>query len=440
MTAPPPSQPLSAADTAWLRMEDPTNLMTVTGVLMLGAPLDLDALRGLIETKLLAHRRFRQRVVERVGRFGRPHWRDHEPFRLDDHLHRAELPPPADEAALQRFVSEVMSTPLEYDRPLWHLYYVPNAGSGGAVIARLHHAMGDGIALVRLLLSLTSQDAAGAVSGDVPIPQGGNPARRGLGGMLAATVGAVGALGKLAGIALLADPPTALKGKLGTAKQATWSQRLPLNEVKQVGKALGGTVNDVLLSAVAGGLRRYLESHHDVAHRLSLRAVVPVNVRRADEPLTLGNKFGLVFLPLPVGIRDGVQRLAALRHRMNGIKRSGEAALNYGILRLLGVTSAAMEMFVVNLLGRNSTAVMTNVPGPRESLYLCGSRIDDLIFWVPQSGRLALGVSILSYAGSVRIGVAADRDVIPAPGDLVRAFEESFGELAMLATSTANPS
>jgi hypothetical protein len=153
-------------------------------------------------------------------------------------------------------------------------------------------------------------------------------------------------------------------------------------------------------------------------------------VRRPDEPATLGNKFGLVFLALPVGVRDRVGRLHELRRRMEGIKQSGEAAVIYGILRLLGLTSGAVEMAVVNILGRNSTAVMTNVPGPREPLYLCGSRVDDLIFWVPQSGRLALGVSILSYAGGIRIGVAADREVIPEPGALVAAVQTAFHELA----------
>ncbi|MDH4045150.1 MAG: WSD1 family O-acyltransferase, partial [Gemmatimonadota bacterium] len=156
------------------------------------------------------------------------------------------------------------------------------------------------------------------------------------------------------------------------------------------------------------------------------------------------NKFGLVFLPLPVGVRNRRGRLAELRRRMDGIKQSGEAVVNYGILKLLGATSAAVEMLVVNLLGRNSTAVMTNVPGPREPLYLCGSRVDDLIFWVPQSGRLALGVSILSYAGGIRIGVAADRGVIPDPDALVAAFQWAFAELAVDAddaglTSRSNP-
>jgi len=409
-------------------MEDATNLMTVTAVMMFADRLDLERLRRLIEDRLLIHDRFRQRVVERRGRRGKPYWEDVDEFRLADHLHVARLPDPADEPSLQEFVGEVMSTPLDYTRPLWHLYYVENYGTGSAVVARLHHCMGDGVALVRLMLSLTSDDPA-LTPVDHPPPQGGVPRRVGLFGVVAAAGGAVTTLGKLASIMLFGDPKTALKGPLGTRKRAVWSARVPLDQVKQVGRHLGGTVNDVLLTAVAGAMRFYLRRHHDVARRTDLRAVVPVNVRGAQEPLTLGNKFGLVFLPLPVGVEHRVERLRELKRRMDRIKRSGEAVVIYGILRLLGVTTAALEMTIVNLLGRNSTAVMTNVPGPRSYLYLCGSRIDDMIFWVPQSGRLALGVSILSYAGGIRIGVAADREVIPEPEALVLGFHEAIEEM-----------
>lgn len=432
MPAPPPHhrlRPLSASDSAWLRMEDPTNLMTVTAVMMFRDPLDLGRLRALIEDRILVHDRFRQRVVETPGRFGKPHWEDVDQFRLDDHLHHATLPAPADEAALQEFVSEVMSTPLEYTRPLWHMFYVANFGAGSAIVVRLHHCMGDGIALVRLMLSLTSDDPEADPVDHQP-PRGGVPERRGLLGAVRAAGSAVGTLGKLAGIVLFGDPKTVLKGPLGARKRATWSARIPLDDVKAVGRALGATVNDVLLTAVSGALRHYLARHHVVDPRLSVRAVVPVNVRSPDEPPSLGNKFGLVFLPLPVGVEHRLERLRELKRRMDRIKRSGEAAVVYGILRLLGVTTAALEMTVVNLLGRNSTAVMTNVPGPQQPLYFCGSRIDDLVFWVPQSGRLALGVSILSYAGHVRVGVAADRDVVADPSEIVRAFHDAFGELA----------
>jgi WS/DGAT/MGAT family acyltransferase len=416
---------LTGADSAWLRMEDPTNLMTVVGVMTFREALDLGLVRRLLEDRLLVHDRFRQRVVETPGRLGRPHWRDVEDFRLDDHLHEVRLPPPADERALQDFVGEVMGTPLDHARPLWHFYYVSNYGSGTAVVARLHHCLGDGVALIRLMLGL-----ADTVHEEAASPQGGVPHwSASLTGLARAAGSTVGTLGKLVGVGLFRDPHTRLKGELGGHKCATWSRPIPLEQVKVLAHALGATVNDVLCAAVTGALRAYLQRYQPVKPSLSLRAVVPVNVRPPHEPPSLGNKFGLVFLPLPVGAQRAVDRLRRLKRRMDGIKRSGEAAVVYGLLRVLGGTAAAVEMSVVNLLGRNSTAVMTNVPGPREPLALCGRRIEDLIFWVPRSGRLALGVSMLSYAGAVRLGVATDRQVIADPEVIVEGFHMALEEL-----------
>jgi WS/DGAT/MGAT family acyltransferase len=421
---------MSASDSAWLRMDDPTNLMTVVVVMTFREAPDVRALRRLIEDRLLVHERFRQRVVETPGRLGKPHWQDVEDFRLDDHFHPITLPPPADECDLQDFVGEVMAAPLDRSRPLWHFYYVANYGAGAAIVVRLHHCIGDGVALVRLILSLADAGGTEALS-----PQGGVPRRGGLGGLARSAGGALATLGKLAGIGLFRDPPTALKGELGQGKRAVWSRAVPLAEVKAIGQALGATVNDVLCAAVTGALRAYLERYHPVAPDLTLRAIVPVNVRRPEATADLGNRFGLVFLPLPVGAQRALDRLRELRRRMNGIKRSGEALVVYGLLRLLGSTAAAVEMGVVNLLGSNSTAVMTNVPGPREPLFLCGRRIEDLIFWVPRSGRLALGVSILSYAGAVRVGIATDRQVIDDPDAIVAGFHAALDELRREATN-----
>ena len=128
-----------AADSAWLRMDSPTNRMNVVGVLLLHDPVDFARLGRLLQERFLVHERFRQRFVESFWRLGRPRWVSHEPFRLEEHLHRARLPDPGDEPALQRFVSEVMSAPLDRSRPLWEFHYVENFGSGAAIVARLHH-------------------------------------------------------------------------------------------------------------------------------------------------------------------------------------------------------------------------------------------------------------------------------------------------------------
>jgi WS/DGAT/MGAT family acyltransferase len=328
-------------------MDRPTNRMNVVGVLMLHDPVDFARFRQLLEERFLVHERFRQRSEESFWRLGRPRWVPHAAFRLEEHVHRARLPDPGDEHALQAFVSGVMSAPLDRSRPLWEFHYVENFGSGAAIVARLHHCIGDGVALVRLLLSLAEPSPNGAAALAPTIPKAvGKPI--GPAGYVRALGSAAATLGKLAFMSF--DPPTRLKGRLGVEKLVTWSHPIPLDDVRRTGKALASTVNDVLLTAVAGALHRYLSRHHAVPAGMDVRAVVPVNLRADADPATLGNRFGLVFLPLPIGPASPLERLRELKHRMDRIKRSAEAMVVYTLLRVFGATSGLVEAGVVRLL------------------------------------------------------------------------------------------
>jgi diacylglycerol O-acyltransferase len=235
------------------------------------------------------------------------------------------------------------------------------------------------------------------------------------------------------------DPPTPFKGPLGVAKRAAWSDPVPLDDVKAAGKALGATVNDVLLAAVTGALRRYLEGRGTPLKDLEFRAVVPVNLRKPEEEHELGNRFGLVFLTLPVGIEDPADRLFELKERMDEIKGSPEAVVALGLLGAIGSAPADVERLVVDLFGRAGTGVMTNVMGPRERISFAGVPAREIMFWVPQSGRLGLGVSILSYAGGVSLGVATDAGLVPDPEKILDGFREEFDALAAAARQQATP-
>ena len=232
-------------------------------------------------------------------------------------------------------------------------------------------------------------------------------------GALTTGAASAGAFSRL--VLRLPDPPTIFKGPLGIPKRVAWSEPIAVDDVKEVGRALEGTINDVLLSAMTGGLRRYLDRKGKKAHGLNFRAAMPVNLRPLDDMADLGNQFGLVFLSLPVGIDDPVERLDELRRRSVALKRSAEPVVVYGILKLLGIVPLAVQRLVVKIFAAKTTAVMTNVPGPREELYLAGKPIGEIFFWVPQSGRVGLGISIFSYAGHVRLGVASDAGLIPDP-------------------------
>jgi len=454
---------MSNVDTAWLRMEHPTNLMMITGIMIFETPLNFERLREVVTNRLLPYGRFKQRVIRSKGGLRNPEWEDDPEFTLDNHLIKTSLSNEDSEEELQESISQLMSTPLDYDRPLWHYHIVDNYRGGSVMIGRIHHCIGDGTALVRVLLSLTDNTPEYAVYGsDNASPSGRKkPAKSFLGNIAAATekawrfgshllkqgkatiqqparivtaakMGAtgLGALGKLA--LRSADPKTRFKGELGVQKLGVWSKPIPLDAIKAIGKATGGTVNDVLLTAMTGALRRYLEYHNEDTTRLNLRAAVPVNLRPMSNKIELGNKFGLVFPSLPVGIVEEKKRLRVLKNRMNKLKNSPEAMITLGALNAAAIAPHEIQNFVINFLGAKTSAVMTNVPGPREIIYLAGAAIKDIIFWVPQSGRVALGISIFSYAGKVVLGVASDVKRVPDPERILDAFHEEFESLKKL--------
>jgi diacylglycerol O-acyltransferase len=445
-------QPLAPVDAAWLRMEDPTNLMMITGVLMFDQPLDPARLRDVLEQRLLSRfERFRMRAVVPQSGVGAPYWEVDPHFRLESHLHHVALPQPADQSTLEELVSDLMSNPLDLTKAPWQFHLVERCGAGSALIARLHHCIADGIALVHVLLSLTDQSAAAPEP--APIAETASSERplgaaRRIGERLLheshtllerpeqahqlARQGAdsLAALGKL--LFMPPDPPTLLKGPLGVRKRAVWSHPLPLEQIKAIGKVAGCTINDILLAAVSGALRHYLVGRGMQLDGTRIRAVVPVNLRALDQPPTLGNRFGVVFLPLPVGLGDPYDRLVALREHMEAIKDTPEALVAFGILTTMGLAPEALQDIGVTMFGSKASAVMTNVPGPRQTIYLAGSPVRGIMFWVPQSGHLGIGVSMLSYAGEVLIGVATDYDLIPDPEVITAAFHREIALLSGL--------
>jgi diacylglycerol O-acyltransferase len=218
-------------------------------------------------------------------------------------------------------------------------------------------------------------------------------------------------------------------GRPGRRKGAAWTRPVPLEDVKAVARALDGTVNDVLLAVTAGALRRHLLDNGERPH--DLRIFVPVNLRPADRPVprSLGNRFGLVFVRLPLSLPDPVARVRAVQDRLRPGRARAQAGATFVILSVVGGLPPWAHPLAVRLVGSKSTAVVTNVPGPRTPVRLAGARLSRIVFWVPQAGSVALGISILSYAGEVTVGVAADRNVVPDPAVLAHAFEQELAAL-----------
>ena len=461
-TRPPRREPMSRVDTAWLRMERPTNPMMITGVLMLDEPMTLAALRRVIAKRFLAYARFRQKPVE--GPAGAS-WQDDAGFDLDWHVDSAALPgkgegPAAQKRALQRLVGQLASSPLDPHKPLWQFHLVERYLGGSAIVARIHHCYADGIALVQVLLSLT--DAERRPGKTEPLPQawlkdegaavarrvgavdrymrlGGKVLGKGMEMMQDPTLAAVLAKegGEIArelvhALALADDPPSVLRGRLGVSKRVAWADPLQLEEVKAVGRACDCTVNDVLMAAAAGALRGYMRDRGEHLDGMSLRATVPVNLRPLEHARKLGNHFGLVFLDLPVGEPNPVRRLERVAECMRGLKDSRQAIVAYGLLAALGMAPAAVQELALDLFSRKATAVATNVPGPQQPLYLAGRKLREMMFWVPQTGSIGIGVSILSYDGQVHFGLIADARLIPDPQDVIRRFGDEFDKLLYL--------
>ena len=455
-------EPMSKVDTAWLRMERPTNLMMITGVMMLAERLDVERFKRMLNERFLAFRRFRQKAVDgAAGAF----WEIDEDFDLDWHVRVTALPGKAGQLELQRLCSQLASTPLDYSKPRWQFHVVEKFGGGSALITRIHHCYADGVALIQVLLSLTDvqptdEDRAELARVWFKEDRGGvverliAPARKGISQAMHVgetliekgreLLGDPDAIARVAhegseiirelahALSLPDDPPTPFRGTLGVSKRCAWAEPMPIDEVKIVGRALGCTVNDVLMACAAGALRAYLiEKGHD-PDGIDIRATVPVNLRPLEHAKKLGNHFGLVFLTLPIGEANPLRRLERVAENMRELKGSRQAIVAFGLLAALGMSPAALQKPALEMFSRKATAVATNVPGPQMPLYFAGSRIVDQMFWVPQTGSIGMGISILSYNGRVHFGLMTDARLVADPEQVIGHFAGEFEKLVLM--------
>jgi WS/DGAT/MGAT family acyltransferase len=240
-------------------------------------------------------------------------------------------------------------------------------------------------------------------------------------------------LGDLTALAMMADDsPTRLKGKPSGQKRVAWGEPIALEQVKAIGKALGCSINDVLLASVSGAIGDWLRAQGDDPEGKEIRAMVPVNLRPLDEAWKLGNRFGLAPLVLPIGIANPVERVYAVRSRMNALKASYQPLLAFAVLAVSGQLAKPLQDMILGLFSKKATAVMTNVPGPGVPLQFCGATLKQTMFWVPSSGDIGVGVSILSYGGGVQFGLITDEALCPDPQAIVDGFEPEFEKLLLL--------
>jgi WS/DGAT/MGAT family acyltransferase len=464
---------LTAIDATFLAIEDENVHMHVGaitifegGALLRDGGLDFARIRRLAGPALRRNRRFRQRL-EHVPLIGQPVWVDDARFQLDYHLRHTALPEPGDERQLKRLFGRVMSQKLDLHKPLWEMWFVEGLpGDRFAVITKVHHCMIDGVSGVDLLATLMDPEAEAeaqraeeeaAVPREPlprPAPSGlellADEARRRLALPLEALragrealahpiagarelAGAVESLREILTPGFEGSSHTPLNPDIGPHRRFDW-MRTPLAEPREIKKRLGGTLNDVVLACVAGGVRRFLEGRGTPVNDLVFRAQVPVDVRTPEEHGELGNRVAMLVAPLPVAEPDPRRRYERVLETTARLKASRQAQGTLLLEKIGEWTSKELLAAVVHLTSQQLAfnIVVTNVPGPQVPVHMLGSRLLEIYPLVPLFSNQGVGIALFSYDGMLHWGLNADWDAVPDLHDLLTALESELATLAAL--------
>jgi diacylglycerol O-acyltransferase / wax synthase len=399
---------LSSMDAAFLYYERPVQRLHVGSVSLLDGPVPYDAFTELTVQRLAALPRYSQRPVRPVLDWALPRWQDVPRFDPRHHIRHVGVPPPGGDAELHALVDELMATPLDPESPLWETYLIDGLADGGAAILnKVHHCMIDGVSGVQLLEVLTDPGTEPASAPPTPSPM---LRTHGSGGARPWSArAAVEAVTTLARWVIEPSSRLPFNGPISADRRLRWTT-LSLERLLAVRGAVGCKLNDVILSVIAGGLRRWLVAHSFGTDGLCVRAMVPVSMRTAGDHLTLGNLVSAMFPVLPVDIADPLDRLHKVAAHMSDLKERGQAHATGLLMTLAGALPAPVSALLGRMLPSwpMINVVCTNVPGPREPRYVLGRRIVGIHPIVPLFEGLGLGFAILSYAEQISIAAAAD--------------------------------
>jgi diacylglycerol O-acyltransferase len=461
---------LTGLDASFLHLERGPVHMHVASCMTFEGPTPSydDVVRG-IEERLHLVPRYRQRLATVPLEQGRPVWVDDPHFNTRYHVRHTALPAPGGDEQLRRLAGRVFSQRLDRSKPLWEIWLVDGLADGDegrfALLAKTHHALVDGISGVDITTVLfdAKPDPAPVAPPDRPwvarpMPSGAQlladalleratvPAEmvrgaravlRGPRRALGSVAGAVGGLGALARAGTDLAPDSPFNVPIGPHRRFAWVHG-DLPTVKAIKNALGGTVNDVVLAAVAGALGRHLRRLGHPTRGLELRAMVPVSIRADVERGALGNKVSAIYAPLPVGVVDPIERLREVHEATRDLKSSGQAVGAEVLTQIAGFAPPTIMAQAARLQARQRffNLVVTNVPGPQHPLYLVGRRLEQIYPMVPLAANQALGIALLSYDGNLDFGLCADFDGLPELDELAGDLRASLDELAEAAGVT----
>lgn len=445
-------KPVRKIDHMMWDVELPTSLVTITGMMTFKKKVNVKKLHEVLTERLLKYERFHKKIVMKKDQ---PMWQMDEAFHLKGHVFHSTLGGKGDYEALRKKISELMSNPLDYSRPLWDVHIIDNYNGGSTVVWRIHHAIADGIALIKVVFSLTGTSAKESLNHSLGAYAPKAPKKHGLledighlfhtgenifheaqhllqhpetlKDALDHTWKAAKEIGALFGSKEITG--SLYKGNLSLKKKTAWATAFDLDVIKAAGKAHQATVNDVLLALLSGAIRRHLLLHkQDVSE--GLRVVVPVNVRGHHDDIILHNEIGMLSLELPVHLKTFKQRLPYIKAKTALLKNSIEPMLVNKVMEVVAdyLPKPAKQKFA-EIMGSKIAGVITNVPGPRHPVYLAGSKVSDLVCWIPHTAPLGIGISLLSYNSNVSVGVVIDQNRVKDPDAITIGFKREFLQL-----------
>ncbi len=486
----PMSTPIAASDLTWLLMDRPNNLMHVHGLMGFDEIPDFEAYREAVMERMVSKYRVLSQIP--VQQDGHWHWEDDTDFSIQRHVLRIELPGEGI-AAVRDYVSRIFSQPFDRAHPLWEMHLISTADpeSGGYILSRFHHGLGDGIRLVQMLIA-TLDPAEGSTPATVgrnadgehhhPLERvvhfaehsvtdtvdyvrhaGGAVAK--VGRLMRATtnplnlnhhlevavdyarhpVKLLDALTSVAsddnetsnswreiGRLLLSERAEAgaWSGHPGVDKSVAWVEGVPLDDVRRAARHFGGTLNDVLMAAVSLALTDYL-TERGVEDLHDLAWMMPVSLQPVDGslPPTLGNHFVVVMLSMPLGITDPQVLVEEMHHRTTRLKNSAEPVVAFGMQRVIAEAPGAIARRITDYFSAKTIGQLSNVPGPAVPMKMVGAGVRSMLGWVPTSGDQPIGVCLFSYNGTVNLGVAVDVRMIPDSTHVAELIESHIAGL-----------
>ena len=423
-----PMSRMTWRDFAWYRMDFQKNLMVINSILLFEGPVDIERLISTIEHRLPNYPRFTQKVGTR---FGLPYWVEDQHFDIRKHIELESFDHEVTREELQSYMATMARVPLDSSRPLWHMHVIDRVQGGHAIIFRVHHSITDGLGLVHVLNHLTDDsDTQGKTPSKVGHPLIAQPTPPSVCSYVNKAMRwlKIGFhVGRLS--VQPSDERTQLKAPMSGEKKLVWLPPMAMDQVRATSKRVGVTINDLWVGAVSGALRRYLAERGERVDNKALRAAVTFNLREKSNAYQLGNEFGLVAVDLPTNHDDPNVRLSESSRRMTAVKRSQQPRATMVFLSIVAFLPALLQRFALNLFTSKGSAVLTNIEGPSRARYLAGSRLSDLICWVPQTGKIGIGLSFISYAGQIQMALFVDTKLVDDPDRLMELTRDEFDVL-----------